>query len=138
MCVLVKVGNNSPAFVIPKGSGVIPVTYSQFQNFLRVLILNLGLNPNSFSSHSFRCGSATFAFQSGIPANLIQAQRDWTSETYIMQYISVSMNNIAVVGSKIGRKIVYNSSLGVGPFGVGRWCYRSHLIIALLYLICNF
>ncbi len=48
---MVKAGNKSPAFVLPKGFEVIPVIYSQFQNFLRVLIVNLGLNPFLFFSH---------------------------------------------------------------------------------------
>ncbi len=42
----------------------------------------LNLNPNSYSSHFFRRGAATFAFQYRVPAKLIQAQGDWTIQIY--------------------------------------------------------
>ncbi len=38
MCVMAKAGNNSPAFVLPKGSGVIPVTIVNSKNVLEFLL----------------------------------------------------------------------------------------------------
>ena len=37
---------------------------------LRHLVGAVGFDPNSFSSHSFRRGGTTYAFQAGVPAPL--------------------------------------------------------------------
>ena len=35
-----------------------------------------------FSEHSFRRGGATWAFQSGVPGEMIQILGDWASDAY--------------------------------------------------------
>ena len=42
----------------------------------------IGLDPNHYSSHSFRRGGATWAFKCGVSAELIQLQGDWKSDAY--------------------------------------------------------
>ena len=59
-----------------------PVTYSMLQNKLRSRIKQIGLDPEEFSSHSFRRGFATFAFNESISADHIQLLGDWKSDSY--------------------------------------------------------
>ena len=54
--------------------------YKDFQSKLRSLIKAIGLNPEDFSSHGFRRGGSTYAFKSGVPADLIQLHGDWRSD----------------------------------------------------------
>ena len=44
----------------------------------------LSLDPADFSGHSLRRGGATFAFQCGIPSELIKLQGDWRSDAYML------------------------------------------------------
>jgi integrase len=48
-----------------------PITYPQFARFLAKSVQAAGQDPTGFSPHSFRRGGATFAFDCGIPAELI-------------------------------------------------------------------
>ena len=58
------------------------IFYKDFQRKLKHLIKKIGLNPDMFSSHSFRRCGATHAFRSKVPANLIQLHGDWKSDAY--------------------------------------------------------
>ncbi len=56
-----------------------PLVYKAFLDKIKVLVAQSGLNPTEFSTHSFRRGGATFAYQAGVPLQLIQVQGDWAS-----------------------------------------------------------
>ena len=45
-----------------------------------------------FTGHSFRRGGATWAFQAGIPGELIQICGDWASDAY-KRYLEFSMDD---------------------------------------------
>ncbi len=90
MCRRVPARPSSPAFVIRHGSGVRPVTYSQFQSFLKSQVSRLGLDPARFSSHSFRRGGANWAFRSRVPTELLKQQGDWRSDAYLV-YLEFSL-----------------------------------------------
>ena len=66
-----------------------PITYQNFASFLSKVITMLGLDSQSFSSHSFRRGGASFAFECNIPAELIKFQGDWHSDAYLV-YLEMS------------------------------------------------
>jgi len=82
MCNILPITGNKPAFCMIKGSTVLPVTYEELHKVLRIQLGKLGLNPNSYSSHSFRRGAASCAFKAGVNAHLIQAMGDWSSDSY--------------------------------------------------------
>ncbi len=92
MCQLVPAQNSSPAFVCPSSSGLAPVTYHQYQRFIRQMMKKINLEPNSFSSHSFRCGGATWAFSSHVPGELVRVHGDWKSEAYL-KYLDLSLEH---------------------------------------------
>lgn len=89
MCCKIQADLNDPLFVIKKGSSVYPLTYSLYQTNLRYLLSLIGKDSAKFSSHSFRRGGATWAFNCGISDHLIQLQGDWKSDAY-KRYLDVS------------------------------------------------
>ena len=51
-----------------------------------------------FSGHSLRRGGATFAFQCGIPSELIKLQGDWRSDAYML-YLSLPLADRLVLSN---------------------------------------
>ena len=88
---MVKTPPDYPAFSYLKHGNVVPLTYSQFvrQFKLWLTLLEVG-DKDLYSSHSFRRGGATFAFQCGVSPSLIKCQGDWSSDCYL-KYISLTM-----------------------------------------------
>jgi len=66
------------------------LTYSPFVSKLRLLLSSLGLDPKLYAGHSFRRGGASFAYQSGVPRELIKALGDWRSDT-ILIYLTMPL-----------------------------------------------
>ncbi len=67
MCRLVPSLKEGPDFVLKHRAVLSPITYCQYQAFIHKVVYRVGLNPSSFSSHSFRLGGATRAFRSHVP-----------------------------------------------------------------------
>ena len=84
------VEGHDPAFQVRNGKKVIPLTYFKFHYYLRKLLQEAGYRSELFSSHSFRRGGATFAFQSLVPDQLIKLQGDWQSDAY-QRYLDFSL-----------------------------------------------
>ena len=80
---------NGPLFIFKNGK---PLTYHMFQKKLKESIALIGLDPNCFSTHSFRRGFATFAFKEQVSSDCIQILGDWRSEAY-KNYISLSADD---------------------------------------------
>ena len=70
---------NGALFTLPSGSCI---TYHLFQKKLRSCLTSVGLEAKNYSSHSFRRGFATLAFQSDMPPEYIQLLGDWKSDAY--------------------------------------------------------
>lgn len=100
MCNTFSVSSDSPAFVVEHNGKLKPVTYYMLQNFLKMVISQIGLDPSQYSSHSFRRGGATWAFQCGISSDLIQLQGDWKSDAYKL-YLQYGLNDKLAVSSKM-------------------------------------
>ncbi|CAG2231697.1 unnamed protein product [Mytilus edulis] len=77
MCAKFPALASSPAFLVLSGRKTKPVSYNMLQNFLKNIVEKIGLDPTQYSSHSFRRGGATWAFQCGVSSELIQLQGDW-------------------------------------------------------------
>lgn len=102
MCSMIKAKSEDPLFKLPNRKFV---TYRDFQKKLKSLISRIGLNPNLFSSHSFRRGGASWAFQSKVPADLIQWQGDWKSDAY-KKYLSFSFEDKLRVADQMRQHIL--------------------------------
>jgi len=66
-------------------------TYNLFISKLRDHLTSMGINPQSYAGHSFRRGGASFAYQSGVPLELIKALGDWRSDT-ILIYLTMPLS----------------------------------------------
>ena len=82
------------------------ITYSKFQIKLRQLIEKINLDPQLFSTHSFRRGGTTFAFKSGVPSELIQLHGDWKSGE---NYLTFNLEDKLLVAEKMKEIILRNT-----------------------------
>ena len=62
-----------------------------FVTKLKHHLTTLGINHKAYSSHSFRRGGASFAYQSGILVELIKALGDWRSDAVLM-YLTMPLS----------------------------------------------
>ena len=81
--------DSSPLFIVHHGRSLKPILAAHFNRFFKSCITTVGLEPDSFSSRSFRQGGATFAFNCGAPTEFIKAQGDWPSDAYLV-YLKLS------------------------------------------------
>lgn len=79
-CRLRHGGKQAPLFVYADGR---PLTYRRLVVSLKLGLTRMGLNPNLYSSHSFRAGSATDAASLGASAHYIQSLGRWRSAAYL-------------------------------------------------------
>ena len=77
----------SPAFSYSKSSFV---TYSSFTTKLKKWLQEAGLNPDEYTGHSFRRGSATFLHRCGGTILQIKASGDWATDTFT-RYLHLSI-----------------------------------------------
>jgi hypothetical protein len=80
---------DDPLLAIRVKDNIQPLTRPIFHRSLTDTLDRLGLVGHGYSGHSFRRGGATHALNSGIPAEVIQAQGDWRSLAYL-DYIDTS------------------------------------------------
>ena len=57
-------------------------------------------DPSSFRGHSFCRGAASWAFNHGVPGELIQLYEDWTSDAYRV-YLEFSVESKLAVAHQI-------------------------------------
>ena len=67
---------------------IISFSYISFLSKLRECLFALGYASDSYAGHSFRGGSASFAFQIGIPVELIKMVGYWKSDSALL-YLTV-------------------------------------------------
>ena len=69
-------------------------------------ILRIGgvQHASSFTGHSFRRGGASWAFQAGVPGELIQICGDWASDSY-KRYLEFSMDNKLHLAARLTRNL---------------------------------
>jgi hypothetical protein len=65
------------------------ITYNLFTSMLRGVLGKIGLPLASYTGHSFRRGGASLALKCGVPPEMIKAQGDWKSLSYI-DYLDVN------------------------------------------------
>lgn len=86
--------DSAPAFVfVDHSSSPCWLTSSVFIHTFRQLAATAGDSDSAaYSGHSFRRGGASWAFQAGIPGELIQILGDWSSDAY-KRYLEFNMNS---------------------------------------------
>ena len=79
------------AYFDPRSRKPTCLTYQSFLSKLGECISRLGFPQGMFASHSFRRGGASFAFQSGVPVELIKMLGDWKSDAVLL-YLTVPLS----------------------------------------------
>ena len=72
---------------------------------IKELIEKIVLNPDNYSSYSFRRGGTNFAFKAGVPADMIQLHGDWRSDAY-KKYLSLTFKDKIRVAEKMSELIL--------------------------------
>ena len=113
--------HSSPAFIFPNLS---PIYYHHYQSFIKSAATSLHLNPDHYSSHSFRRGGATYAFQAHVPPELIKLHGDWKSDAYLI-YLEYSLKQKLSVSRDMASSIkalstsTHHNQLGCTPRTIG-------------------
>ena len=79
----------SPLLTLPSGQ---LLRQAAFQARLWTILQSCGLDANSYTGHSLRCGAATTIFQAGLPGEIIQLLGDRRSDAYKL-YLTVDLNS---------------------------------------------
>jgi len=87
MCIQFSV-SSSPAFVVVSGRKIKSVSYNMLQNV------------EKYDWKNWIRGCATWAFQCGVPSELIQVQGDWKNDAYKL-YLRYGLNDKLQVSSKM-------------------------------------
>ena len=82
-----------PAFSYLESGNVKCVTHRSFTDFLKKCLVKIGLDPSSWSGHSFRRGGASLLYRLGIDPLTIQACGDWSSDTFL-RYLEVNFDRL--------------------------------------------
>ena len=84
---------SSQAFNYLDSTTVQPVcfTYTIILRFLRTCLDNIGCNSSLYAGHSFRRGGVSFAFQAGVPVEMIKLLDDWKSDTVLYLTVLLQM-----------------------------------------------
>ena len=84
-------------------------TEGSWVSYLKEKLALFVKDTSNFSGHSFRRGGATFAFQAGIPSDLIQLYGDWRSDAY-KNYIHCNLDQKLQVAHLIKQNIEQNTA----------------------------
>ena len=102
--------DNSQAFVYldPQTGVLIIFTYSKFLKVLCSCLTDIGVNLSLYAGHSFRCGGgASFAYQTGIPLDMINLLGDWKSDAVFL-YLNVPLKMRLWSCNMITKRILLN------------------------------
>ena len=87
----VQAAPNQEAYrMLEPGKGSVPLKYSVYQDTLKHLCGEIGLEPRLFSSHSLRRGGATFLYMAGASIAEIKRRGDWTSDC-VYKYLTAPL-----------------------------------------------
>jgi len=89
-----------PLFSYKTANGVKWWTHNSFVARLRDLLARLGLDPKSYSGHSFRRGGASLGFKLGMSILQIKQRGDWRSAA-VEQYIFIDKSQERIVAQKL-------------------------------------
>lgn len=81
----------TPLLSYPTLQGMRLLTQSTFTSRLKSLLKDIGGDATRFGSHSFRRGGASWAFQAGLPGEVIQVLGDWRSDCY-KRYLEIDID----------------------------------------------
>ena len=99
-----------PAFRFMSDSGTCsPLLSAIFISTIRALFARAGVpNASSYRGHSFRRGGASWAFNNGVPGELVQAMGDWKSDAYKV-YLEFSLSSKFTIAQRLATCLPINN-----------------------------
>ena len=92
-----------PVFQYRDRGGKHIITYRWFLSTFKDVCARMGLDSQTYASHSFRRGGATLALSCNVPKDLIKIQGDWCSDAY-QRYLDPSLESRAQVAMALSSK----------------------------------
>lgn len=113
---------SSHAFIFLSCPDLTPshLSYPMFLRKLRSILQELGLPAKDYASHSFRRGGASFAFQAGVPVELIKMLGDWHSDAvllYLTVPLHIRLQSVNVIAKSL-LTTIHNIPTTLSGFGV--------------------
>lgn len=99
---------SAPLISINSVAGQIVLSQAQFEKKLQSYLTSLGLSSRLYSAHSLRRGAASWAFQAGLPGEIIQTMGDWRSDAYKI-YLEISSETKFKYASKFSACLPWNT-----------------------------
>ena len=99
-----KIGPTPPQKLVFSAGTCSPLTRPKFTEIIRYLLIQAGMCPSNYASHSFRIGAATTAAAAGLPTWLIKTLGRWSSDAYLT-YIHCPNSVIASVPAALSSAI---------------------------------
>ena len=78
-------------WVLPRSLQFRCFTYPFFMSKFKGILDKAGVDSSKYGSHSFRRGGASFAFEAGVPLELIKVMGDWKSDAVLL-YLTVPLH----------------------------------------------
>ena len=118
MLELVPASHNSPLFLLPVNEHPRILTKSKFIAEFRKILRLAGISDASnYRGHSFRRGAASWAFNSGVPGELIQLYGDWSSDAYKV-YLEFDLQSKLRLAQQLRSSMLISTSLSHSPCSV--------------------
>ena len=89
---------SDPLFSHRTHQGILPITCSQVRSILAKLVAKMGYESKDYGFHAFRRNGASFAFQHGVPLDLIKSHGHWKSDA-VWRYIYTNEKTSEAVAS---------------------------------------
>lgn len=83
--------SSSPLFLKRKGKKLVPVTYHELLEFIKVCVARIGMKPSDVGLHSLRRSGATYLHSIGVPLVDIKFLGDWKSLA-VLQYLITTLD----------------------------------------------
>lgn len=94
-----------PLFNFSLAGSEVFFSHSMFVKHLKLCLTKARIDHKNFSTHSFRRGGASYAFEIGLPPLLIKQRGDWSSSAY-ERYVFLSDNTIATTAKALSAGLV--------------------------------
>ena len=99
---LIKGRPSHPAFLIPEGDSVVPLSYALFSDILELVTSRAGIVAERISSHGFRSGGSTYLARVGVELDVIKERGDWKSDQ-VLKYLRRPLEDRVILDERIAK-----------------------------------
>lgn len=121
---------HAPAFSVPKGGKLYPLSYSQLSRLLKKWTSLAGLNSSALTAHCLRRGGASWLKEKGVSDSVIAAMGDWRTFTFLKYIDSALRTRLDAMIEFASRQIIFKLYVfrwpgGGWSFDRDQWCWKA-------------